>query len=155
MRLRWTASANALDLQGSEMLRYSSTIVAALGLVFASCSSPTELCSCPPARTSVFVVGMLVDANGAPISGARVYLVGEPPRAEPLPLFATDPTATTGADGAFRGRVYSLFGPGEQLVRGLVVSPTATDTIVVDAGTAQFRYEEQRPDTVSVTIRTP
>ena len=137
------------------MGRHSSMVLAALGAILASCSSPTGMCACPPARSSVFVVGTLVDATGVPISGGRIYLVGVSPRAEGQPLFASDLTARTDADGAFRGRVYSMHSPSDLLVRGLVITPAATDTIVVDAGTARFRHEAQRPDTVRVDIRTP
>lgn len=144
MRLNW----------GKLALRVS-TSVAALGVVLASCSFPTDMCACPPARSTVFVVGTLVDANGAPISGGRLYLVGQSPRVEGQLLFASDLTATTDAGGAFSGRVFSLHSPGELVVRGLVITPTAGDTIVVEVGPAQFRHEAQRPDTLRVSIQIP
>ena len=136
------------------MLRRSYAIIAALGVVLASCSWPTDMCACPPARSSVFITGTFVDASGTPIGGARLYLVGQPDVGEAQQVFATDLTAVTDAEGTFSGRVYSMHSPGELLVRGLAVTTTA-DTIVVEAGTAQFRHEAQRPDTVTVGIRAP
>ncbi len=49
-----------------------------LGLaIFAACASPTDVCGCSPVPTSaVRVVGTVRNANGSPLSGARITARG-------------------------------------------------------------------------------
>ncbi|MBA3889104.1 MAG: carboxypeptidase regulatory-like domain-containing protein [Gemmatimonadaceae bacterium] len=142
------------------MIRWTFTRMSRFALVGVgatlACSIPTDLCGCPPARSAVYVRGTLTDANGLAIAGARVYLDGVPTgtTADLLALNGFG-ASQTDADGAFRGLAYSMFSPGPLALRAAVVRPGLPDTVRLAAGLATFRYERDRPDTVSVDLRLP
>lgn len=140
----------------SLILRSTRYAVAFVGATLA-CSIPTDLCGCPPARSAVFVRGTLTDADGAAIAGARVYLDGVPEsQASASPIYVSGAgDAQTDAAGAFRGLAYSIYAPGPLSLRAAVVRPGLPDTVSLAAGVANFRYERDRPDTVSVSLRLP
>ncbi len=115
------------------------------------------MCGCPPARSAVFVRGTLTDATGDPVAGARMYFDGvRLDQTAAYPLTAGGPgDAVTDREGAFRGLVYSGHAPGRLALRAAVVRPGQPDTVRLAAGEAAFRYERERPDTVTVHLRLP
>ena len=136
------------------MSRRRTLAAAVAAAVLLACTLPTDACGCTPARSWVFVIGT-VDAAGAPVSGARVYLDGaSPATAAAMPVYVGPyPDATTDAAGAFRAPAYSMGAPGTLALRAAVVRPGAADTVRLAAGTALFRLE--RPDTARVTLHLP
>jgi hypothetical protein len=130
--------------------------LACLGATLA-CSIPTDVCGCTPARSIVFVRGTLTDAGGTPVAGARLYFDGVP--AGQSTSYRVDVRgpgdAQTDATGAFHGLVYSSYSPGPRRLRAAVVRPALSDTVSLSAGTAGFRNERERPDTVLVILRLP
>lgn len=130
---------------------------AAISIVFLSCTTPTVMCGCPPARSSVVVVGTVTEQNGAPVAGARLYFErtasGQFP-ATPLDIgYGTD--TQTDAAGAFRSLVYSAYSPDIVTLRAGIRRAGATDTVWVSAGSATFRYERDSQDTARVMLRLP
>lgn len=137
---------------------YRSTIplvILGLGL---SCSSPTEMCACPPARSAVVVRGVVSEAGGAPIAGARLFFAGVP-RTNNSPLlgqFSTMPEAQTNSEGAFQGVAYSAFSPGPLELRvGVVVQLRPSDTVRISVDAVSFRYERSALDTVRLNVQIP
>ncbi len=120
-----------------------------------SCSTPTQMCGCPPARSAVFVIGAVVDAGGRPVADARLALDGVPPeRAADFPQGGFGGTRSD-AVGEFRTLAYSGFAPGMLELRAAVVRPGTADTVRLRLGPARFRDEDDRPDTVRASLRLP
>jgi len=116
---------------------------------------PTDMCSCPPSRSSVFLVGTLVDAMSQPVAGARLGFDGSPPDRAWPPNFGANPIGPTGASGAFSGLIFSHVSPGMQVLRAAVVRTAGADTVRIDLWLVPFRHERDVPDTVRFTIRLP
>lgn len=136
--------------------RVSRAALAAVAATLA-CSIPTDVCGCPPARSTVFVRGTLTDAAGRAVAAARLYFDGVPvsqPAAYTV-YVGGQGDAQTDAGGAFRGLAYSAHSPGSLALRVGVVRPGLPDTVRLAAGEANFRSERDRPDTVSVNLRLP
>ena len=121
-----------------------------------SCSTPTGICACPPARTHALVYGSVRSADGVPVAGAQVQAavfssvcgqgVGEvDPDANPVSSDAT---------GAYRLRFHSLHGPRAACVRVTSRSAGAADGVVVDAAVA-LRSEAVEPDSIRVDLVLP
>lgn len=133
-------------------------VVAGIVAVIAACSSPTEMCACPPSRTAVYVRGTLLARNGTPVPNARLG-VDAVPRGngafDAMPVPAGGTILTTSDDGMFAGIVYSMFAPDSLHLRFAVLpegSGAARPSTVL---LARFRAERDRIDTVGVAVRLP
>ena len=143
-------------MRSASMLRPSTTTTApaaATGLVWA-CTMPAKACGCPPARSSVAIVGTLRDALDAPLDN-RVFAFEATQEAHPTVQFAEPTDVRTDATGAFSARVYSLFSPGVHSVVARITRTPENDTMRILVGSASFKYERQTPDTIRVALRIP
>lgn len=122
-----------------------------------ACNWDTELCACSPSRSAVFVIGTVTDAGLAPVVGARVYLRGVRPGSPAVPTryLLSDTPGVTDASGAFRTRAYDDCAATTAELRAAILVPGRADTVVVSAGSAPFRDELGRVDTVHVALRVP
>jgi hypothetical protein len=147
------AVESAAEVSMSRILR---RVLVALAVAGVACSIPTDACGCSPARTSVYVIGTLVDAAGTSVVGARLAFDGVAttgPGSDFALYVGTGSDAQTDGSGAFRGMAYSTFAPGALQLRVGVIRPATADTFRLSAGTATFRLD--RPDTVRVALRLP
>ena len=136
-------------------MRPLSRALAALAVIALACSTPTDVCGCPPARSAVVVAGTVADAAGAPVAGARILLDAVPLTLSSEPPIAYSIVPVTDAAGAFAGRAYSLWADDEQALRAAVVRPGTADTVRLRLGAATLRPEHGRLDTVRVALRLP
>lgn len=123
-------------------------------VLLSACYSTTE-CDCLPLQSHVFLVGTVVDAANAPVSGARVTV--HPSRAAGMPPYLTlsNDERVTDTNGEFRGIVHAEEQPQSLWLYGLVVPPGRSDTINVQGAQAVFRLKPGQPDTVRMTFKLP
>jgi hypothetical protein len=144
------------------VLRWS--VPAAVAVLF-SCSSPTDGCACPPARTHAVIYGTLTDAVQQPVAGWRVQatiygpVCGQGPAQITITIPAPPPTD---ADGRYRLHLVSSSGHGSACVQvsarevedstppPVLTPPAATVTAAVP-----MRWEREPPDSVRIDIRLP
>jgi len=128
-------------------------LTVALGLVYA-CTLPTEMCGCPPSRSSAAVIGTLKDALGAPLGNRNLVFEARPEGvSNTLLVFPTE--VRTDSTGAFAVRVYSHFAPNIHAVTAIVVRAAEQDTVRIQAGAIFFKYDQQAPDTLRAALRLP
>ncbi|MEO7363213.1 MAG: carboxypeptidase-like regulatory domain-containing protein [Gemmatimonadaceae bacterium] len=128
----------------------SAVVAAVVGVAWA-CTSPTEMCGCPPSRTSLAIVGTLRDALGAPVANKSFAFEAT---ADALPTFkfhAAD--VRTDATGAFAVRAYSALSPGAYSLVARIIIAAQNDTVRLPAGSAFFKDERQAPDSLRVALR--
>jgi hypothetical protein len=138
--------------------RMARVLVGGVLALFACTTTPTSLCGCPPSRSTVLVGGTVLDAGGAPVSGARLYLDGAPRSGtgQSAPQYLDSaPSATTDATGSFRALVYSPYSPGILELRAAVMRPGVADTVRLVVGLASFHDERTQPDSIYATLRLP
>ena len=124
-----------------------------LGILTISCVLPTEMCGCPPARSSVYLMARVVDGQSVPMPGVRVYAY---PFRQPGPLpyeYVYGLGMRTDSMGEFRGLLYSSSSPGTHWLHLTVISNDLRDTIRIQGGEAMLRYERNVPDTVHMTFQ--
>ena len=128
------------------------SLFCAVGLLLA-CTSPTEMCACPPARSHAVIYGSIANAAGDPVAGASVQAVvygsvcgeGYADRggdANPV---------VTSSSGTYRIHVYSLLS-GAACVRVATHAVGAPDSTYVDAALF-LRDERQAPDSLKVDLQ--
>ncbi|HEV2149766.1 MAG TPA: hypothetical protein VGR37_20365 [Longimicrobiaceae bacterium] len=121
-----------------------------------SCSSPTGMCACPPARSHGVVHGSVRSAAGQPIAGVQLQatvfrsICGEGPGE----VHPEGRPAASDASGAYRLHVYSLYGERAVCVRVTALSPGGADSSMVHAALA-LRSERVQPDSVRVDLVLP
>jgi hypothetical protein len=121
-----------------------------------SCSSPTGMCACPPARTHGVIYGRTVSATGQPIEGAvvRATVYGSvcgQQTGEAAPVI--DPRQT-GPTGDYRLHIYSHHGPRTACVRVVVHPMGSADSVFADAALAMLN-ERVKPDSVRIDFELP
>ncbi len=134
-----------------QLVQKTAFLAATLAIAWA-CSSPTELCGCPPARTTLEIIGTLQDALGAPIADQSLAIEST---SEVYHSFATTAGVRTDATGAFSARLYSMESPAVHSVVARIIRTAPNDTILIPVGSASFKPEGQAPDTMRVTLRLP
>ena len=123
----------------------------AIGLAWA-CTTPTEMCACPPLRASVAVVGTLRDAQGTPVANKSFAFEAT---SDAIPAFTFIAAgASTDATGAFAVRAYSALS-GTHTVVARIIGPAQSDTVRISVGSAVFKSERETPDTLRAALRLP
>lgn len=137
------------------MMRFitnSAALATVVGLTWA-CTTPTEMCGCPPSRTSLAIVGTLRDALGAPVANKSFAFEATAIAFPTLTFIAAD--VRTDATGTFAVRAYSALSPGAYSLVARIISAAQNDTVRVPAGSALFKDERQAPDSLRVALRLP
>jgi hypothetical protein len=126
---------------------------AAAALAWA-CSEPTGmLCACPPSRTTLMIAGTLRNALGTPEANKLVTV--EATAAEFPLLTFTAATVLTDSVGKFSVLAYSTYSPGAYSVTARVIGSTPSDTIRLQMGSANFKHEREKPDTLRASLQLP
>ena len=125
-----------------------------------ACSTTTQ-CDCLPSRTHFIVFGE-VQRAGVRVPGARVVVsaartLGANPcdSASAPETFAPD--ISTGADGRFRAHVFSEYGPALRCVRVTAIAGqgSSQDSVTIAGLRLQFRFEQERPDSLGLVLQLP
>ena len=131
-------------------------LTAVIAVVVACTTVPTGMmCGCPPARTHLYVAGVVAMPSGAPVVGARVFVDVRPANLGPVGGGDSTQSASTGRDGAFGIHAYSSAAPAPALVRLGVVLAGSTDTLRFDHVVGTLRRERTTPDTVRLHLTVP
>ncbi len=126
--------------------------------VIAACSTPTDVCGCPPSRSAVIVRGILQDGAGRPVSNARIVADGiarGKPFLDSLPVSAGMLPVRTDADGTFRVVALSTFGPDTLQLRLAILPEGVTSAPPFAVILARFRFERGPLDSVIRTFSVP
>ena len=126
---------------------------AAVAIVaFAACGTPTGLCGCPPARTSIVLLGRLVDGKSVLVPNAQVTVHASRQSGPIDLLIISNHEYSTDSLGEFEGLVYSAESPGALWLRMVVRIAGSTSPFEVQGGEAWFKYT---PDTVRMSFQIP
>ncbi len=119
-----------------------------------SCSIPTDMCACPPARTHALIYGSVQSAAGQPVVGAQVQAaVYRSICGQGIAEVDANP-ARSDTTGIYRLRFHSLRGPAEACVRVTARSSGAADGAAMDVALA-LRNERVEPDSTRVDLVLP
>lgn len=130
----------------------------ALGMVlFAACSTPVEICGCPPKDPLATVVleGAVLDSESTPISGAEVSPLGVlrvDCGWDANDLFAYPNPAVSNSDGGFTMLLITPRLAGMHCFDLVARVPSSGVTDTIRDVQADFRPEGPFPDTVTVQI---
>lgn len=120
-----------------------------MSLVWA-CTTPTEMCGCPPSLATLTIAGTLRNSLGAPVPNLSFAFEATADAVPTFTFIATD--ARTDANGAFVVKAQSGAAGAHSLVARIIRVPQ-NDTLRIAAGSATFKGRGQKPDTLHVTLR--